>query len=63
MDCIKCGKPADKKYSPDLDVESIGMCNRHEEEIKINLLIAQFEENGWEKFEKKYLKSKKNGKI
>ena len=63
MNCIKCGKPADKKYSPDLDVKGIGMCNRHEEEIKINLLIAQFEENGWEKFEKKYLKSKENEKI
>lgn len=63
MNCIKCGKPADKKYSPDLDIKGIGMCNRHEEEIKIDLLIAQFEENGWEKFIKKYSKDEKDGKI
>lgn len=56
MNCIKCGKPADKIYSPDIDIKGIGMCNRHEEEIKINLLIAQFEENGLEKFQKKYSK-------
>ena len=57
MNCIKCGKPVDKVYKIDLDVTGIGMCNKHEEEIKISLLIAQFEEKGWEKFEKKYSKN------
>jgi hypothetical protein len=30
------------------------MCDEHEEEIKLDLLIAQFDSKGWEKFEKKY---------
>ena len=56
MNCIKCGKPATKRYSPDLDIEGIGMCDDHEEEIKLDLLITQFDSKGWDKFEKKYLK-------
>jgi hypothetical protein len=60
MECIKCGAPATKKYSPDLDVKGIGMCDEHEEEIKLDLLITQFDPKGWEKFEKKYLKPKKD---
>ena len=63
MDCIKCGKKATKAYKPDLDVTGIGMCDEHLEEIQLDLLVAQFDPKGWEKFEKKYLKSKKDGKI
>jgi len=59
MECIKCGKPATKKYSPDLDIKGIGMCDEHEEEIKMDLLVAQLDSKGWEKFEKKYLTQKK----
>jgi hypothetical protein len=55
--CIKCGKTATKVYSPDLDVKGIGMCDEHEEEVKVDLLIANFQ--GWDKFEKKYSKDKK----
>jgi hypothetical protein len=55
--CIKCGKTATKVYSPDLDVKGIGMCDEHEEEVKFDLLIANFQ--GWDKFEKKYSKDKK----
>jgi len=58
MKCIKCGKPATKICSPDLDIKGIGMCDEHEEEIKMDILIASFE--GWDKFEKKYLKKKKD---
>jgi hypothetical protein len=36
------------------------MCDEHEEEIKLDLLITQFDPKGWEKFEKKYLKPKKD---
>lgn len=54
--CIKCGKPAYKVYSPDLDVKGIGMCSEHQEEITLDLMIANFNEKGWEKFEKKYFK-------
>ena len=59
MNCIKCGKPATKAYSPDLDIKGIGMCDDHAEEIKLDLLITQFDPKGWDKFEKKYLKQKK----
>ena len=55
--CIKCGKTATKVYSPDLDVKGIGMCDEHEEEVKVDLLIANFQ--GWDKFEKKYSKKQK----
>jgi hypothetical protein len=55
--CIKCGKTATKVYSPDLDVKGIGMCDEHEEEVKVDLLIATFQ--GWDKFEDKYSKKQK----
>ena len=57
--CIKCGIPSTKKYSPDLDIKGIGMCDEHEEEIKLDLLITQFDSKGWDKFEKKYLPKEK----
>jgi hypothetical protein len=59
LKCIKCEKPATIRYSPDLDIEGIGMCDEHEKEIKLDLLIAQFDSKGWEKFEKKYCNTKK----
>jgi hypothetical protein len=60
--CIKCGAPATKRYSPDLDIKGINMCSEHEEEISLDLMIANFE--GWDKFEKKYLKNgKDNNKV
>lgn len=62
MTCIKCGAPATKRYSPDLDIKGIGMCDEHEEEIKLDLLVTQFDPKGWEKFEKKYLKNEKTKK-
>lgn len=59
MECVKCGAPATKRYSPDLDIKGIGMCDKHQEEIQMDLLTTQFMPDGWEIFEKKYLKSKK----
>ena len=59
MTCIKCGVPATKRYSPDLDIEGIGMCDEHEQEVKLDLLLTQFDPKGWEKFEKKYLNTPK----
>jgi predicted nucleotidyltransferase len=44
----------------DLDVKGIGMCDEHEEEIKLDLLITQFDPKGWEKFEKKYIHDRKS---
>jgi hypothetical protein len=60
MECIKCGSKATKTYSPDLDIKGIGMCKEHEEEIMLDLLIANYE--GWEKFERKYTKKSNSEK-
>lgn len=60
MNCIKCGKPATKRFSPDLDIQGIGACDEHADEIEMDLIISSFE--GWGRFEKKYFKKKKNGK-
>jgi hypothetical protein len=54
MECVKCGTKATKRYSPDLDIKGIGMCDEHAEEIQIDLLMTQFDKKGWDKFEKKY---------
>ena len=59
LKCIKCNATASKKYSSDLDIKGIGMCDEHEEEIKLDLLITQFDPKGWDKFKKKYLKDEK----
>lgn len=60
MNCIKCNKPATKRFSPDLDIKGIGACDKHADEIEMDLIISSFE--GWDKFEKKYLKKKRYGK-
>lgn len=52
MKCIKCGKKADKKYSPDLDIKGIGMCKDHEQEIMLDIITAQY--NDWNSFNNKY---------
>lgn len=61
MECIKCGSKATKRYSPDLDIQGIAMCAEHEDEVMLDLLVTQFDPKGWEKFEKKYSKKKKDG--
>lgn len=58
MTCIKCDKPADKVYRPDLDLKGIGMCSEHEQEVTIDIIASQINEDGWKRFEKKYLKNK-----
>lgn len=62
MECIKCGKPADKAYKPDLDLKGIGMCSEHEQEVTIDIIASQINEDGWKRFEKKYLKKKNERK-
>lgn len=56
--CIKCGKPADKVYRPDLDLTGIGMCSEHEQEVTIDIIASLINEDDWKRFEKKYLKKK-----
>lgn len=60
--CIKCDKPADKVYRPDLDLKGIGMCNEHEQEITLDILSFVLNEDAYERFEKKYLKKKNEKK-
>ena len=60
MKCIKCNSAATIVCSPDLDVKGIGMCAEHEEEVKMDLLITQFDPKGWDKFEKKYNNDRKS---
>jgi hypothetical protein len=63
MTCIKCGAAATKRFSPDLDINGIGVCDLHETEVRNYLMVAQFEKDGWKKFEKKFgLNKKKNEK-
>lgn len=57
LTCIKCDKPADKVYKPDLDLTGIGMCSEHQEEITMDIMISLMTEDGWKMFEKKYLKN------
>lgn len=57
--CIKCGETSDKVYRPDLDLTGIGMCETHVEEVTQDLLVAQFIDDGWKWFEKKYFKNEK----
>jgi hypothetical protein len=59
--CIKCHKPATKVYRPDMDLNGIGMCDEHEEEIRKDLMIAMFTD--WKYFEDKYLKEPKKKKT
>ena len=62
MFCIKCGNAATGLFRPDLDLTGIGYCDKHAEEIRIDLLIAQFDDKGWDRFEKKYGNKKNNRK-
>jgi len=55
MKCIKCGKKATKRYSPDLDIKGIGMCDEHKEEVTKDIFVATAG-NEWSWFENKYLK-------
>jgi len=35
------------------------MCSEHQDEITLDLMIASFDDNGWQKFEKKYIKNER----
>lgn len=35
MKCIKCNKKAIGRLSPDLDINGIGFCKKHEWEVKM----------------------------
>ena len=56
MECIKCGAPSTKRYSPDLDIQGIGMCSEHEKEIIQDIMISML--TNWKAFKKKYFKTK-----
>lgn len=56
MKCIKCDQEATKRWSPDLDINGIGMCGDHEKEVSQDIVIATLTD--WKNFEKKYFKNK-----
>lgn len=33
--CIKCGKDGIGRYSPDLDIDGIGFCKEHQEDVML----------------------------
>lgn len=35
MTCAKCGAPATKRFSPDLDINGIGSCDEHIEDVRL----------------------------
>lgn len=51
--CIKCGKEAELRLTPDLDCKGIPVCKRCKDVVNEDLVINCFIE-GY--FEKKYLK-------
>jgi len=51
--CIKCGKPATRRISPDLDIDGIGACDEHIDEIRLDIYLA-ISTNNYKRFEKKY---------
>ena len=58
--CIKCGAEATARFSPDMDIEGIGACAEHKEEIRNDLFYAVIL-NTWKTFNKKYnIKNNKN---
>ena len=39
MNCVKCGKKATKRFSPDLDIQGIGTCKKCEEQVSLAYLM------------------------
>ena len=35
MKCIVCKNKATKRFSPDLDIQGIGACNKHLEQVQL----------------------------
>ena len=59
LKCLKCGKPATGRYTPDLDIKGVGFCKRHKIEIWLDIWISAEDKNGKRYFEEKYFGKKK----
>lgn len=35
MICVICGKKAAFRYSPDLDIQGVGACKKHNEDVRL----------------------------
>lgn len=39
MKCIICSEPATKRFSPDLDIQGIGACDSHLEDVRLSYIL------------------------
>ncbi len=59
LQCVKCGEPATRRFSPDLDIEGIGSCDNCLDDVRMayaSLIMGGDEDNigqqlieGWQK--------------
>jgi len=60
LTCLKCGKPAVGRFTPDLDIRGVGFCKRHKIEIWLDIWITMEDGKvGKAYFYKKYFGKKK----
>lgn len=43
MKCFICGKRAIFSFSPDLDIEGLGACKRHEERVRMGYVVIHYD--------------------
>ena len=61
MNCIICGKKAVRRFSPDMDIQGIGTCKKHLEDVMLAFFaLCQGDKQLYELIIKS-IKSKKKG--
>lgn len=54
MKCLICGKKAVHRFSPDLDIEGLGSCNEHVEDVQMAyMMLMQGEHEMYASFVKR----------
>lgn len=57
MKCIVCGLKATKRFSPDLDIQGIGACKKHIEDVRLAyVMLLQGDEKMYNSYIKKLQK-------
>ena len=55
MTCAKCGKPATKRFSPDLDINGLGACDADVEAVRLAYaMLMMGDEKLYKSFTKKW---------
>lgn len=67
MKCLVCGKLAKWRWSPDLDIDGIGACDKHQEDVQLAyVMLLQQDEEMFESYitslRRKYVKKTKRAK-